>query len=217
MCIIFTQFFFYYTVAFYDSFQPALLALVLGFVLPEETSLSCLNTTMMVRAAPSVAAHFLMGPPCRDAIRKWALFCLVLAGAMQERAAQILTVTGVLTSCLILLANIGSRSWYFLRWKPLAYSGIGSSFLAYVTAVMAGAVVPFMSHRDVLTGGKAAMDHVMATAVIVAVAFTMTSIEQVQEQLLGMRNVSFDRDDLSLISVYCCLSRSHYCLLRTTL
>ena len=179
----------YYTVTFYESFQPALLALVLGLVLPEETSLSCLNTTMMVRAAPSISAQSLMGPPCRDAVRKWTMLCLVLAGALTGTPAQVLSVMGIVGSCFILLANTGARAWYNLRWKPFQYNELGASLVAYAGAVLTGVLFPFMAHRDVRTGGRGAMEHVLTTALYVAVAIVVTGLDQVQGLILGMENV----------------------------
>lgn len=184
----------HHTAAFFESFQPALLALLLGVVLPEETSLSWLNSVMMVRAAPSVSAHSLMGLPCRDALRKWSLLCLVLAGALTGRPAQVLTLMGIVSTCIILLANIGSRVWYNLRWQPQQYDGIGSSLLAYLRAAVTGVVLPFMGHRDVRTGGRAAMEHVLMTSLITAVVFTVTGVQQVRELFLGMGNVSLTRE-----------------------
>ncbi|GKY95936.1 hypothetical protein MPSEU_000554200 [Mayamaea pseudoterrestris] len=176
---------------FCDSFQPALLAAVLGFVLREETSLSWLNVTMMVRAAPSVsAAHSLMGMPSRDAIYKWTLLCLVLAGAIQGTPAQVLLFMGITGACMMLLANLGARAWYNLQWQPQQYDGFGAFVLAYATAVMAGIMVPFMAHRDVRTGGRGAVEHVLATSLVVAVVFTITSVTQVQQQILGMSHTS---------------------------
>ena len=183
-------FLYYYAVAFYESFQPALLALILGLVLPEETSLSWLNTTMMVRAAPSISAHSLMGPPCRDALRKWMLLFLVLAGAITGTPAQVLSVMGIVGACLIVLANLGARAWYNLQWKPLPYNDFGASLVAYASAVLVGILFPFLAHRDVKTGGRGAMEHVLSTALMVAVAIVGTSLDQVQELILGMNHVS---------------------------
>jgi hypothetical protein len=173
--------------AFFNSFQPALLALLLGLILLSEISLSWLNVSMMVRAAPSLSASRLMGATgSKDWMRQATLLALIVAAAMSGFAAQVLSVVGVCGAMCLLLANLGARTWYNLRLKPQQYNQVGANWLAYVVAILLGLVCPFLSHRAVRTGGKAAVEHALQISLWVAATIVMTSFTQVQEQLLGM-------------------------------
>jgi hypothetical protein len=109
---------------------------------------------------------------------------------MHGLSAQVFSQIGILGSCLLLLANLGSRAWYNLQWQPLQYDGIGASLVAYVYSVLTGLCVPFLAHRKVRTGGRAALEHVLTTSLIVAVFSVISSANQVQSMLLGMSHVS---------------------------
>jgi hypothetical protein len=135
-----------------QGFKPAYLSLILGLALTEEISLSWLNASMLVRGTPSVSAHLLCCPVGADTLRKAVLFMLALAGATQGDLQIGLTTAGIIGACLILLSNLGSRSWHFLRWKPIKYSGPGSFFVAFVMSVVTGFVVPYMGHRSINIG-----------------------------------------------------------------
>jgi hypothetical protein len=167
-----------------DTFQPAYLSLILGLVLTEEISLSWLNASMMVRAAPSVGAHTLISPIASDLLRKAVVLILALAGVARDLPQQILTMVGVALSMIVLCANLGSRAWLFMRWQPQRYDGCGASLVAYIGAVVTGLVFPFMGHRSIEVGGKAAVEYVIRTAVIVAIVFVASDIDQVQKFLV---------------------------------
>lgn len=135
-----------------QNLKPAYLSLILGLALTEEISLSWLNASMMIRATPSVSAHSLSSPIGADSSRKLVLFMLAVAGATTGMLKTVLTSGGIIGACLILLANLGARSWHFLRWKPIRYTGPGSFFLAFVLAIVTGFVVPYMGHRSIMIG-----------------------------------------------------------------
>lgn len=174
------------------SFKPAFLSLVLGLVLTEEVSISWLNTSMMIRAAPSVSAHSLMSPMASDLLRKLVVFILAIAAIGQGLAQQVLTVIGISLACIVLLANLGARGWHFMRWRPQRYDGPLASVLAYITAVLTGAVLPYMGHRNIEVGGKAGMEYVIRTAFFVAVAFIISDIDAVQNFLVLGSEVSVE-------------------------
>jgi hypothetical protein len=167
-----------------DTFQPAYLSLILGLVLTEEISLSWLNSSMMVRAAPSVGAHTLISPNASDLLRKAVVMLLALAGIARDLTQQVLTLTGITLSIVVLCANLGSRAWYFMRWRPQRYDGCGASLLAYIGAVVTGLIFPYMGHRNIEVGGKAAMEYVIRTALFVAIVFVASDVNAVQRFLV---------------------------------
>lgn len=167
-----------------ETFKPATLSLLLGLVLTEETSLSWLNASMLIRATPSVAAHTLFSPVAPDVLRKLVIFVLVLASASTGQAQLILTLLGICGACLVLLANMGSRAWHFMRWKPQRYSWHGAGLLAYVKAVLMGIVFPYLGHRDIMVGGKAAIEYVIRTSFLAALAFMVSDVDEIQRFLV---------------------------------
>jgi hypothetical protein len=167
-----------------DTFQPAYVSLILGLVLTEEISLSWLNASMMVRASPSVSAHTLISPIASDLLRKAVVFVLALASVARGNAQQVLTLVGIALAVMVLLANLGARAWLFMRWRPQRYDGCGASVVAYIGAIVTGVIFPFMGHRNIEVGGKAAMEYVIRTAFIVAVIFVVSDIDEVQRFLV---------------------------------
>ena len=167
-----------------DSLRPAYLSLILGLVLTEEISLSWINSSMLVRASPSVSAHTLLHGTGSDLSRKAVVLTLALAGATTGRLQKYMTLGGISLACLVLLANLGSRAWLFLKWKPMRYQGPGSSVLAYLAAVATGMVVPYMGHRSMEIGGNASVEHVIKTGVIVALVFLASEFNEVQKFLI---------------------------------
>jgi hypothetical protein len=163
---------------------------VLGLVLTEEISLSWLNASMLIRATPSVSAHSLTSSPGSDWLRKLVLFTLAFASATNHWG---LTMAGVVGAMILLLANLGARSWHALGWRPLRYTGLGSFWIAYLLAVGTGLVFPYMGHATIATGGKGAMEYVLRTAVLVAVIFILSDIDELQRFLVVGSEVSSEK------------------------
>jgi len=153
---------------------------------------------MMIKATPSVSAHSLSANFGSDSLRKIILFCLALAGATTGWLRSFLTILGVVGAIVIMLANLGARSWRFLRWKPLRYDGFGSFFVAYVLAVTTGLMLPYMGHRKIATGGKGAMEYVLKTAVIVAIVFVVSDLDEIQ-QFLVVGSQFCDQDSINFL------------------
>lgn len=169
-----------------NTFKPAYLSLVLGLVLTEEISMSWLNASMLVRGAPSVAAHSLVSPIGADLLRKGLVLSLALAGAATGQMQIVLTLLGISGACIVLLANLGCRAWHFLGWKPQRYHGLSASLVAYFAAIATGIVFPYMGHRDIeVGGGKAAMEYVIKTALTVAVIFVISDFDEVHVNIGG--------------------------------
>lgn len=140
---------------------------------------------MMVRAAPSVSAHSLISPVASDLLRKIIVFDLAIASAAARGLPQqIMTLVGISLASVVLLANLGARAWHFLRWKPQRYDGFGAALLAYIMAVVTGLVLPYLGHRNVEVGGKAAMEYVIRTAFVVALGFAISDLDEVQKFLV---------------------------------
>jgi hypothetical protein len=176
------------------NLRPAYLSIVLGLVLNQEISLSWLNASMMVRAFPSVSAHTLVSNYVgSDYLRKGIIFSLALAASATGKVRMALSVGGICTACIVLLANLGSRSWHFLRWKPLRYQGCGATLLAYICAVCTGIILPYMGHRSVVVGGKGAMEYVIQTSIIVALAFVVSDYDGIQKFLVAGSEVRCEK------------------------
>ena len=131
-----------------------------------------------------------MSPVGSDVLRKIMLFVLVLAGATQGWVQSTLTITGIIGACLILLSNLGSRTWHFMRWQPMKYTGRGSFFLAYLLAIGTGFILPYMGHRSIAIGGKGAMEYVITTSMLVAIVFMLSDFDGIQQFLVVGSDVS---------------------------
>ena len=167
-----------------DSLKPAILALILGLVLTEEVSLSWLNSSMLVRASPSVAAHALTSMLGGDLLRKAVILCLALAGASYGNTKENLSYLGLAGACLLLLSNLGSRAWHFMGWKPLSYQGPGSAAVAWCASILLGLVFPFLANRKIHVGGDAGLEYVIRTAVIVGFIFIASGVNEMQRFFL---------------------------------
>eukprot|EP00523_Entomoneis_sp_CCMP467_P003925 CAMPEP_0168743584 /NCGR_PEP_ID=MMETSP0724-20121128/13652_1 /TAXON_ID=265536 /ORGANISM="Amphiprora sp., Strain CCMP467" /LENGTH=510 /DNA_ID=CAMNT_0008791219 /DNA_START=137 /DNA_END=1670 /DNA_ORIENTATION=+ len=177
-----------------DALAPARLSLILGLVFTEELSLAWLNAQMMVKSAPSVSAHTLTSYVGADLLRKAAIFLLATASAAQDDSTRgWITVSGIGLACCLALANLGSRAWHFMGWKPFPYAGPMHSVLAFMAAILTGLLFPYMGHRKVHVGGRPAMEHVISSAVIVGLIYVASDIDEVQRYLIvGSENCDQD-------------------------
>eukprot|EP00522_Entomoneis_paludosa_P012905 CAMPEP_0172444002 /NCGR_PEP_ID=MMETSP1065-20121228/4160_1 /TAXON_ID=265537 /ORGANISM="Amphiprora paludosa, Strain CCMP125" /LENGTH=499 /DNA_ID=CAMNT_0013194419 /DNA_START=77 /DNA_END=1577 /DNA_ORIENTATION=- len=168
-----------------DNLAPARLSLIIGLVFTEEISLAWLNAQMMVKSAPSISAHTLTSRVGSDLLRKVAIFLLATAGSASDDSTRgWITISGIALACILALANLGSRAWHFMGWKPMPYAGPLHSTLAFLGAIATGIMFPYMGHRKVHVGGRPAMEHVISTAVIVGLIFAISDIDEVQRYLV---------------------------------
>jgi hypothetical protein len=183
---------------YYDTksaINPACLAMLAGLVFVDETSLSWLNVSLMVRGVPSLSAHTLMSPAGSDTLRKIVLFAFILAAALTGEAARIATLVGVFGVLSVLLANLGARTTYFLRWSPQVYDGIGASLVAYIKAILTGVFFPWMANRNAYVGGRAGIEYIIQTSFVSAAVYWAAGIESAQVWLIGTNaDVSDIRD-----------------------
>lgn len=146
----------------------------------------------MIRGTPSVSAHCLCSPLASDLLRKSLLAVLALAGTTEGLMQTTLLVGGIVGAFLVLLANLGARSWHFLRWKQLKYTGPGSFLIAYFMAIATGFLLPYVGHRSIMTGGKGAMEYVIMTALLVAAFFVVSDYNEIQTFLVVGSDVRLD-------------------------
>ena len=157
--------------------------LVLGLVLFEEMSQSFLSAALLVQGIPSVAAYSLMSGSESDWPRKLAVFTLALAAVQEESspAQKICTLLGIALSMALLAANLGSRAWLYMRWKPIGNMfGALTPFYAYCAAIVTGLVFPFMGFRQIQSGGAPAIQTIMTNCAIVAILFVLSDLNVVQ-------------------------------------
>lgn len=175
-----------------DQFRPAYLSFLLGIVFYEEISYSWIYTAMFVRGVPSISACTVTSNVETDWLRKVIIFALALGGATTGRVQVVLTLFGISLTCAVLLANLGSRAWGFLKWRPLPYGGPVTPAIAYLAAILAGITVPYMGHRRIEAGGKAAMESVIISAVLVAAVFVLSDYDSFQQFLVIGSEVRMD-------------------------
>eukprot|EP00536_Pseudo-nitzschia_multiseries_P000726 jgi/Psemu1/233957/estExt_Genewise1.C_90083 len=176
-----------------DSFRQVYLVVILGVVFIEEISLSWTNVALLVRGFPSISAYALNSNLVgTDWLRKLMVLIFVVASASTDGTFQkVCTLGGIILTCLVLLANLGSLSWKYLHWKPFrglywfgtAYSPF-DAIVSYLAAILAGLCFPFMGHSTVEAGGTTAIESVMRIAVIVAVLFILSDYDAFQRLLV---------------------------------
>jgi len=164
-----------------SQLKPAYLALIAGLVLLEEIGLSLTNVVMMVQACPSLSAYTVSKDSGSDWIRKCVILVLALAGIATGNAQVAFTMIALLLMCAVLLANLGARTWYFFQWQPLGYNGSFATILAYMAAIGAGFIVPFLGHRTASVGGKPALESILRLTIMLALCFVVSDFDSVQQ------------------------------------
>jgi hypothetical protein len=134
---------------------------------------------------PSISAYAITTKVESDWFRKIAVLCLTLGSVMDGKTRVVLSLIGTSLATIILLANLGARAWGFLRWRPLPYTGsFFDPIVSYGAAVLAGIAMPYMGHRQIQAGGKAAMESVIRIALLVAVVFVVSDYDDFQKFLV---------------------------------
>mmetsp|Transcript_7270 Transcript_7270/g.18268 ORF Transcript_7270/g.18268 Transcript_7270/m.18268 type:complete len:570 (+) Transcript_7270:63-1772(+) len=177
-----------------DNFRQVSLMVILGIIFTEEVSLSWTNVALSVRGYPSISAYALNSNLVgTDWLRKVTLLTFVVASASTDETFQkVCTLGGILLTCSVLLANLGSLSWKYLHWKPFRglyflFGTAGSPFdpiLSFLIAVLTGLCFPFMGHSTIEAGGTSAIESVMGIAVIVAALFILSDYDAFQRFLV---------------------------------
>jgi hypothetical protein len=173
-----------------EELRPAYLALLLGLVFSEEISLSWTNVAMFVRGMPSISAYSVTSGMESDWLRKVPLIALAWASVSSGTTQTVMTLVGLALTCSALLANLGSRAWGFMQWRPIGKWGPFEPLIAYFGAMLAGICVPYLGHRQVESGGKAAMESVLCIAFMVAAIFVISDYDEIQKILVVGSEVS---------------------------
>jgi hypothetical protein len=198
---------------------PAYLLLIFGLIFSEEFSLSWTNVAMSVRGLPSISAYEIVTQVESDWLRKALLLCLAAASVTTGTAQKICTLGGISLACCILLANLGSRSWKFMGWRPTFFgdacatgftecitTGFLEPSMSYVLAVMTGICFPYLGCRQVQAGGTDAMESVLRIAVGVAAVFFISDYDEIQRFLvIGSQNCDQKYVNIA-VGIWWCLS-----------
>jgi hypothetical protein len=154
---------------------------------------------MFIRGFPSISAYEVMTQVESDWLRKILILLLAVTSATIGTTRKICTLAGLALASCILLANLGSRSWKFMGWKPAfvtndgwfsSCGGLGGlkslweSVLSYGLAIIAGIFVPFLGHRQIESGGAVAMESVLRIALMVAAFFLVSDRDEIQNFLV---------------------------------
>eukprot|EP00934_Nitzschia_sp_Nitz4_P004713 Nitzschia sp. Nitz4//scaffold141_size107518//15634//17223//NITZ4_004265-RA/size107518-augustus-gene-0.89-mRNA-1//-1//CDS//3329536255//4703//frame0 len=166
------------------DFKPIILAAFLGMILVEEISHCWTNVTMLVRGLPSLSAYSLVSGVYSDWPRKIVLFLFLLGGSADGTTGYYFTTIGISLTCVVLLANLGSRAWGFLQWDPIANAGLFEPAIAFVLAVLTGVLFPFLAQRQVDSGGNPALESVFSVAVAAALLFVLSDYDDIQKYLI---------------------------------
>ena len=176
-----------------DSYEPAFFALLFGLVFKEEVSLVWTNVGMLVRGFPSISAYSVIAKAESDWIRKIMIFTLLLASIAQGSYQMYLCFVGISMACVILLANLGSRAWGYMQWHPVQNYGSMEPVVSFLFAVLTGLLFPFLGHRQVESGGKAALESTLKIAMVAAIIFVISDYDPIQKYLvIGSENCSQD-------------------------
>ncbi len=176
-----------------ETYEPAYFALLLGLVFKEEISLAWTNVGMLVRGFPSISAFSVVSQIESDWLRKIIVFSLLLASIAQGFTQHILSFGGVSLACMVLLANLGSRAWGYMQWRPIQNYGFLEPAVSFVFAALTGLTFPFLGHRQVESGGKAALESTLGIALLSAIVFVVSDYDMIQQYVvIGSQNCNQD-------------------------
>jgi hypothetical protein len=190
-----------------ENFRPAYLALVLGLVFAEEIGLSWTNVALLVRGMPSVSAYAITTHFDSDWPKTILIFLLTIASYTTGTYQNVCTMSGVTLTCLVVLANLGSRPCKYLHWKPTMgmktwCCGIFrplDPIMAYVAAIMTGICFPYLGHRPIQSGGTAAIESVLRIAVVVTALIIISDYDEIQKFLvIGSEDCNQDYVNISV-------------------
>jgi hypothetical protein len=167
--------------------RPLYLAIIVGFILTEETSLAGANMGILVRNTPTHCALSLKEPPTlhHDAIRKVCILSLVLAASTFGWTQTVFTAMGVILTCLLLIINIGARAWYFMDFLTIKRDRIGgSTLMPFLLSFFTGLSLSFMSSRISALGGKRAIEQIIFSAVWIALVMILSDMDRILQQVV---------------------------------
>jgi hypothetical protein len=166
--------------------RPLYLAIIVGFILTEETSLAGANMGILVRNTPTHCALSLQEPPTlhHDAIRKVCILSLVLAASTFGWTQTVFTAMGVILTCLLLIINIGARAWYFMDFLTIKRDRIGgNTLMPFLLSFFTGLSLSFMSSR-ISALGKRAIEQIIFSAVWIALVMILSDMDRILQQVV---------------------------------
>mmetsp|Transcript_115969 Transcript_115969/g.334897 ORF Transcript_115969/g.334897 Transcript_115969/m.334897 type:complete len:500 (-) Transcript_115969:226-1725(-) len=167
-----------------DSYAPAYFAVLLGVVFKEEISNAWTNVGMSVRGFPSISAYSVSTYSHSDWLRKVIVFALLFSSMAGGTAMHVSAFVGISLAMMVLLANLGSRTWGFMQWRPIQHYGIFEPIISFFMAVLTGLLFPFLGHRQVESGGKVALERTFGISMLSAIAFVVSDYDNIQKYLV---------------------------------
>lgn len=150
---------------------------------------------MLVRGFPSISAYSVVSSVHSDWLRKSIVLALLLASVAEGHGSveHVAFFVGISLACLVLLANLGSRAWGYMDWKPIQSFGFLEPIIAFGAAVLTGLMFPFLGHRQVVSGGKSALESTIGIALLSAIIFVISDYDDIQKFLvIGSENCNQD-------------------------
>jgi len=183
------------------AIHPTMLLFVFAFILKNETSHSLLAMSIFVRGSNSVGSHVWRSGTLTDYPRLILLLILILASSATGKLQQQLTLAGSVFGALVILCNLGSRSWKKIDSTPIDSSNMFTNILVILASIFAGLTFPFMGLRAVDSGsdesdgnadvekiifqpnGKRGRQNIAVASSGAALIFLFSDLKQVQESL----------------------------------
>lgn len=183
------------------AMNPLMMLLLFAFVLQNETSHVWLAMSIYVRGSNSVGSHVWRDGGLTDYPRLLLLVLLILATFSTGTVQRILTWAGVIYGCLILLCNLGSRSWKKIELNPIDFNSVFSAPIVILASLFAGFAFPYMGLRAVDSGsddssgkdevekiilhpnGNRGRKNIALASSSAAVVFLLSDVKVVQEAL----------------------------------
>lgn len=146
---------------------------------------------LLVRNTPAHCAYLLQAVIRDDLLRKVCLFSFVLGASTVGWWQTAFKGIGVILACLLLMINIGSRSWYFLDLSSFKRDRIGgNSIMPFLLSIFTGFSLSFLSSRVSASGGQRSIEHIVLSAVVIAVVMIVSSFERFQKLIIMDDEVS---------------------------
>lgn len=183
------------------AMNPLMMLLLFTFVLQNETSHVWLAMSIYVRGSNSVGSHVWRDGGLTDYPRVVLLIILTLATFSNGTVQRILTWTGAILGCLILLCNLGSRSWKKIDLNPIDFNSVFSAPIVILASIFAGFAFPYMGLRAVDSGsdgnsgkdevekiifhpnGKRGRQNIALASSSAAIIYLLSDVKVVQEAL----------------------------------
>jgi len=170
-----------------SQFQSILLTLLFSVVLSEEMSYSFLNSAIFVAGVPSVGSYILHSRFRADLLRVICTLSFSFAGvAPNDTSRSWLTLVGAFMAFIIIAANIGSRAWNMVEFRPLPAGGIFhfDVMISFLVAALFGICVPYLGFSSVEEGGTKASKFIILSSLCILVVIIVTDIDYIQEYLV---------------------------------